>query len=30
MVNGVASKREVLLVLRDNNIEEYSILGADI
>ena len=30
IVNGVASKREVLLVLRDNNAEKYSILGADI
>jgi len=29
-VNGVASKREVLLVLRDNNTEECSILGADV
>ena len=29
-VNRVASKREVLLVLRNNNIEKYSILGADV
>ena len=30
IVNKIASKREVLLVLRDNNIEKYSILGTDI
>ena len=29
-VNRVAGKREVLLVLRDNDAEKYSILGADV
>ena len=29
-VNRVTSKREVLLVLRDNDAEKYSILGADV
>ena len=30
MVDRVASKREVLLVLRDNDVEKCGILGADI
>ena len=30
IVNRVAGKREVLLVLRDNDAEKYNILGADI
>ena len=29
-VNRVAGKKEVLLVLRDNDAEKYSILGVDI
>jgi hypothetical protein len=29
-VNRVTNKREILLVLRDNNIEKYSILSTDI
>ena len=29
-VDGVAGKKEVLLVLRDNDAEKYSILGADV
>jgi hypothetical protein len=30
IINRVASKREVLLVLRDNNMEKYSILNTNI
>ena len=30
IVNKIAGKREVLLVLRDNNAEKYSILSADV
>ena len=30
IINKIASKKEILLVLRDNNIEKYNILGADI
>ena len=30
IVNKIASKREVLLVLRNNNIKKYSILGTNI
>ena len=29
-INKVASKREVLLISKDNNIEKYNILSADI
>ena len=30
IVNKVAGKKEVLLILRNNDIEKYSILGTDI
>ena len=29
-VNKITNKREILLILRDNNIEKYNILSADI
>ena len=30
MINKITNKKEMLLVLRDNNIEKYNILSIDI